>query len=252
MIDKSIIKNNFSKYAHFYDKYSDIQNICASELIKRVDGEVYGNILDLGCGTGNFTALLRDKFPDARIKAVDISAEMIKVAKSKLRGKNIDFMVADGEKEEFNEHFDLISSNAGFQWFGNLEKTLARYRNALSEEGAVLFSTFGPGTFIELNESLKRLFGENASISSGNFLEKEKIEKILKGFFKQMEVEKKIYKEEYSSLKELLKKIKYSGVRGAGINTKNFWSPGILSDLENLYGKNIIATYEVFFCKARK
>jgi malonyl-CoA O-methyltransferase len=255
MINKDIIKKHFSKCARYYDRYSTVQNLCASKLIAKIKANSFNKILDIGCGTGNYTKLLREKFPGASIKAVDMSPEMIEIAKEKLRDEVIEFIVADGEVIDFNEPFDLISSNASFQWFEDLEKTLSRYKRLLNENGVILFSVFGPLTFYELDRSLKELVGEDATISSCYFLKRAEIEKILKCLFKEIEIEQKIYKENYNSLSELLKKIKYTGTKGNGLNKKRFWTPKIANDLEKIYirkSKNITATYQVFFCRGVK
>lgn len=255
MINKETVKKNFSKYARYYDRYCTIQNLCASRLISKIKKNGFDRILDIGCGTGNYTRLLRDEFPKARIKAIDISPEMIEVAKEKLQDRMIEFIVSDGEAIDLDEQFGLISSNVSFQWFEDLEKTLSRYEGLLDEKGVILFSIFGPFTFYELNKSLKELAGKDMGISAHNFFERTKIKKILKQFFKTTDAEQRIYKERYSSLSELLKKIKYTGARGDGVPGKGFWTPNMLKDLEDIYIKkyrDITATYQIFFCKGIK
>lgn len=252
MIDKRIIKNNFSKYARYYDKYSSIQNLCALKLIAKIGRNSFKKILDIGCGTGNYTKLLGNKFPNAQVKAIDISREMIEVARNKLKNERIEFIIADGEMIDLKEQFDLVSSNASFQWFENLEKTLLKYRELLNKNSIISFSIFGPLTFFELDKSLRKLFGKDASISSCNFIEKKEIIKVLKGLFKKTEVDEEIYKEKYRSLAELLKKIKYTGARGNGTNRRSFWTAKKICNLEKIYKRDfrdIVATYQVFFCK---
>ena len=95
--DKELIKRNFSRYAGHYDKYCNIQNECAARLINKLNGADFHNILDIGCGTGNYTRLLRRKFPDARIKAVDISGKMIERARGKLSAEKTKFITTDAE-----------------------------------------------------------------------------------------------------------------------------------------------------------
>ena len=116
MINKKVIENNFSRYAKFYDSYSTIQNFSAQELISQVRANGFKNILDIGCGTGNYTRLLKGKFPQAKITAIDLSKEMLCIAKDKLADRSIKFLRADGQKLKIKEKFDLISSNATFQW----------------------------------------------------------------------------------------------------------------------------------------
>lgn len=273
-VDKEIIKRNFSRYAKFYDEYATIQNLCVLRLIAKTEANGFDKILDIGCGTGNYTKLLKNRYPTAHIKAIDISREMVEIAKEKLHGRMIEFIIGDAEVMDFKEQFDFITSNASFQWFEDLETTLLKYKNLLNRNGVISFSIFGPLTFYELNQSLRGVFGEGVSISSCNFIEKVKIKKILEKYFKEVDIEQKIYKEKYTSLSELLKKIKYSGIRGNGVNPvrdtkalegnakvsngvnkKGFWMPKMVNDLEEIYRKrfkHIIATYEVFFCKGMK
>jgi len=261
MSDKEIIKRNFSRYARYYDNYSDIQDISGAGLLDELKSDGFRSILDVGCGTGNYTRLLRERFPLAKIKAIDISGEMIEVARGKLRDEKIEFAIRDAEKidstERINskEPFDLISSNVSFQWFVDLEKALLDYKRLLKPGGAILFSTFGPLTFYVLNNALKNLFKEKKEIDSRRFLKKIRIMKIMKGLFKEVEIKEKIFKENHASLRELLKKIKYSGIRGTGIGAKNFWVSKKIDKLERIYKdrfKNIVATYQVFICKGIK
>ena len=255
MNEKEIIKRNFSRYAKYYDNYSDIQDFCGLRLISKLNSDGFGSILDVGCGTGNYTRLLREKFPLAKIKDIDISGEMIEIAREKLRNERIEFIIKDAEKINSKDPFDLISSNVSFQWFVDLEKTLLNYKEVLKPGGTILFSTFGPLTFYELNNALKELFKEEKEINSQRFLEKIRITRIMESLFKKVKVEEKTFRESYVSLRGLLKKIKYSGIRGSGVNTKNFWVSERIDKLEKIYKdrfKRIVATYQVFICKGVK
>jgi len=255
MVNKKIIKENFSKYARDYDQHSRVQNICASILIKEINGDEFSNILDIGCGTGNYTKLLRDKFPKAKIKAVDISAEMIKVAKKKLGDERVELIVADAESLSLKEEFDLISSNASFQWFQELELDLVKCKEALRGGGCILFSTFGPKTFSQLHSCLEEFLGKPLLISASNFLGKEEVEEILKGIFSKVRVKEEIYNQNYNSLLELLESLRCTGTRGNGLRGEIFWTPRRVASIEEIYKKrfkSIVATYQMFFCRGVK
>lgn len=255
MINKKVIKNNFSKCAPYYDKYSSIQNLCAARLITKIKANGLRRILEPGCGTGNYTRLLRERFPEARIRAIDISSAMTRIAEEKIHKNNIEFITADAETMPLKEKFDLISSNASFQWFEDLGSALVRYRDILKANGLISFSIFGPGTFFELNESLQQLSGKPSSIDASQFIEKKKIKEILRGLFRNSELERKVYKEESLGLSQLLKKIKYTGIRGRAFDKKGLWTHKMLNELERIYKqrfRGVIATYEVFFCKGIK
>lgn len=255
MIDKRIIEENFSKHARDYDQHSRVQNLCASILIKEVNTNSFSSILDIGCGTGNYTKLLTNKFPQAKIKAVDISAKMIEIAKEKLGESKVEFIVADAENLNLEEKFDFISSNASFQWFPNLKSDLVKYKEALERKGFILFSTFGPKTFFQLHSCLEEFLGKPLSISASNFLNKEEVEKILKGIFSEVEVKEEVYDQEYNSLRELLENLRYTGTRGDGLKGEIFWTPRTMTSIEEIYRKrfkNIVVTYQMFFCRGIK
>lgn len=251
-MNKELIRKNFSRYAGYYDKYCSVQNLCALRLISKVAGREFNDILDIGCGTGNYTKLLRDRFPSARIKAIDISGDMIRIAGNKLRDEKTEFLVADAEEIDLRERSDFITSNSCFQWFEDLEGALVKYKNLLDKNGLILFSVFGPSTFYELNASLKEIFEEGNLISSCAFLEKSRLSAILKRHFKGVIVEEEILREQHNSISELLDKIRYTGARGLGVNGRHLWTGETINELQRVYSArfNLAATYQVFYCRA--
>lgn len=251
-MDKETIIKNFSRCAYTYDRYAKVQKCAALELLNLLAEDGIGKILEIGCGTGNYTLLLREKFSSSQIKAIDVSERMIEVASRKIKNKGVNFIVADAETINLNESFDLITSNACFQWFNDLDRAIIKYKNLLKTNGIILFSTFGPDTFCELNLCLEHIFGD-MPLGASNFMGQKEIENILRDNFRKQEVKEDRYEEENSSLSDLLNKIKYTGIRGAGLNGKFSLTPGILKKLEDIYlrkFKHIKATYQVFFCKA--
>lgn len=245
---------NFSKYAYTYDRYADIQRRTASELLQLVKKRGVDKILEIGSGTGNYTLLLKKRFKNATLKAIDISDKMVEVACGKIKDGSVDFIVKDAEALNLGEKFDLITSNACLQWFEELESALDRYKVLLKEKGFILFSIFGPATFWELNASLKQLFND-ISIDAGNFLSEEKLKNALQRNFRKVEIREAHYEELFPCLKDLLSKIKHTGTNGNGFRNKVFFTPGLLKRLEEIYldkfGK-IKATYQVFFCRGER
>lgn len=251
-MDKNTIIRNFSRYAYLYDRYAGVQGLCAKELLGQIRENNFKRILEIGCGTGNYTLLLREKFSRAELQAIDISKEMIGVALGKLKDKRIKFITADAEERDSGADFDLVTSNACFQWFADLEAAFIKYHKCLSAGGMLSFSIFGPYTFEELNICLGYLLRK--SVSAESFIAKEKIEKMLKKNFSRVKIRELRYRESFSSLTGLLRKIKYTGVRGdngAGI----FLNRQVLEDLEKIYLKRfgqVRASYQVFFCSGLK
>lgn len=253
MADKTTIEKNFTRYASTYDQFAVIQNRIAQKLLDFTDSQNYSLILDIGCGTGNYTSLLNKKFPAAKITALDISEKMISVAKKKLSDSSVDFLIADAESARIEKKFDLLTSNACFQWFDDLDNMLEKCAKLLTPNGTISFSIFGPQTFHRLKASLTSLFDQPTPVSSADFLSIDALNSSLAKHFKNHSIEEQLIEEKYDSLWHLLNTIKHTGTRGSGINGQKL-SRSHLAELENIYKQkfdSIIATYQIFYCKAK-
>lgn len=254
-IDKKTVARNFSRYANLYDRYAGIQRVVAHELMKEVPSSGVGQILEIGCGTAYYTRLLKERFSAAYIKAIDISREMIRIAERNLRDERVDFVIADAENMELEDKFDLVTSNAALQWLGSLESAVSGYKSILKENGSLIFSIFGPMTFWELRRALGEFVKQgDAIITANNFVNKEILIEMLNNYFTKISIKEIMIKEKYSSLAELLNKIKYTGARGNGWNRTALRRRDSFAMIEDAYklafGK-IEASYQIFFCKAK-
>ncbi|MBU0570637.1 MAG: methyltransferase domain-containing protein [Candidatus Omnitrophica bacterium] len=255
MTNKKTVINNFSKNARYYDRHSKIQAECAGELAGMLPDGSFSNILEIGCGTGVFTRFLTEKYIHAKITAVDIAGNMLDLAGEKLAGGNVVFMEADGEKMPLDERFDLIASNASFQWFDDMNAAPARLANTLLTGGSICFSIYGPGTFREFQEVLTAYFGENRWLSSAKFVTREILERVLEEHFNVLEFREKVYRAKFPSLLDFLRDIKFSGTSGSGLGGGVYLGKDALKDLERIYREKfggIIAAHQVFFCGAKK
>lgn len=80
-------------------------------------------ILDLGAGTGLLTKYLYDKFPDSKYTLVDLSEQMLDVAKRRFRGLgNFKFFATDYSKSLPDERYDLIMSALSIHHLENGDK----------------------------------------------------------------------------------------------------------------------------------
>ncbi|MDP3730594.1 MAG: malonyl-ACP O-methyltransferase BioC [Candidatus Omnitrophota bacterium] len=243
------------KSACLYDKYADIQNTAARSLIEEAGAGGIARILEIGCGTGNYTRFLAEKFSEARVIAVDKSKKMVEIAKKKLAGKGIEFIVADAEDLRPEGEFDLITSNAALQWLKDFESTMLNYKNALAENGVIAFSMFGPATFWELGHSLKAALGNHVKIAAADFLKKDEITMMMNRCFKAVTVKEKIVKETFNSLAELLNKIRHTGAWGDAVKNILLWKKDAFKKTEEKYRSNfgkIEVSYQVFFCRGIK
>jgi len=253
-LSPEVIINNFSKSSSTYDEYADIQRRAAFELFSCLGRSNLVKILEIGCGTGNYTVLLREKFPRAELKAIDISVQMLEAAARKLKDKTVELLACDAQLIRLEGDFDLVTSNACFNWFSDLSKAVVKYKDALKKDGMILFSIFGPQTFHELNTCLKYVYPDFTPFAE-SFLRADKVRRLLEENFRAVEVKEAVYEEVFSSLFSLLNKIKHSGIRGKGLGGKIFFTPAALRKIEAVYLEKfgcIRVTYQVFFCRGIK
>ena len=96
----------------------------ALDLIARIPIEAPETIFDLGCGAGNVTQFLNQRWPDAAITGIDMSPEML--ARARLEVPSIDFVEADLSTWSPKQPADLVFSNAALQWIPDHKKLLPK------------------------------------------------------------------------------------------------------------------------------
>ncbi len=102
-------------------------------------------VLDLGCGPGNSTAVVREHWPRAAVTGIDNSAEMLHTART-TGEPTADYVLADAaEFDPAPAHPDLIVSNALIQWLPGHLELLPRWAAALRPGGVLAFQA--PGNF---------------------------------------------------------------------------------------------------------
>lgn len=107
----------------------------ARDLLAQVPLQQVRAAVDLGCGPGNSTELIANRYPEARVKGLDSSVEMLRKARERLpRGA---FVQGDIATWIPHEALDLVFANAVFQWVPNHQAVMSRILKALPE-GAVL------------------------------------------------------------------------------------------------------------------
>ena len=133
-----------------YLRYNSERTRPFADLLARVPQAEPKLILDLGCGPGNGTALLRARWPQARILGIDGSASMIaraqeenKDPKVSYRQQTIEDWLAETEGTEPDQRPNLIVSNAVFHWIENHLDLLPRITQALAPGGSLAFQVAG-------------------------------------------------------------------------------------------------------------
>ena len=115
--------------------------------------------MDLGCGPGQLTASLADRWPDAQILGLDSSPEMIKQSAEFAR-RRVSFQVQDLRDWRPEAPVDVIISNATLQWVPGHRGLLPALVKVLSPEGWLAFQV--PGNFGEPSHQLLRQLAADA------------------------------------------------------------------------------------------
>jgi trans-aconitate 2-methyltransferase len=98
-----------------YLKFSEERTRPCRDLAARIDIDAPRHIIDLGCGPGNSTEVLAERWPAAELTGLDSSADMI--AKARTAHSQWTWIAGDiAEWAAGNEHYDLAFSNAALQW----------------------------------------------------------------------------------------------------------------------------------------
>lgn len=119
-----------------YLKFRDQRTRPARDLLDRVQLDSPARVLDVGCGPGNSTRLLAERWPGAETIGIDSSEAMIRQAgEEQPEGKWL-VLDAAGELSALGR-FDVVFSNAALQWMPDHEGLLARLF-ALVNDGGVL------------------------------------------------------------------------------------------------------------------
>ena len=118
-----------------YSRFEDERTRPAAELLARVPLDAPRHVVDLGCGPGNSTELLVERFPTARIVGTDSSQAMLATARQRL--PQIGFEQGDIAEWAPAEPVDLAYANASLQWVPDHEPLLPRLLSALAPGGVL-------------------------------------------------------------------------------------------------------------------
>ncbi len=121
--------------ARQYLKFEDERTRPPRDLLAQVPLESPRRVIDLGCGPGNSTALLLERYPQARVIGLDSSPDMLRQARERL--PNCEFAQADLADWSPQERTDLLFANAVFQWVPNHPAVLRRLLAALPAGGVL-------------------------------------------------------------------------------------------------------------------
>ncbi len=261
------VGQRFSQAVDTYDAHAVLQREVANRLIAHAEFIRLkpARILDIGCGTGYFTGLLRERFKRAHMIAVDIADSMIEAAKRKHTRRlpwqaKMQFVTADALSLPFPDtSFDLVCSNLTLQWVVHPRKMLSEMRRILAPGGLMLLSTFGRRTLSELRQSLASIKHEHAGLvlpfpdvtSLGNSLMELPVELPV--------TDTDLFTLTYPDTMALVRELKALGASASAISNRpgGLYGRSLLRQLNTVYNTGhqmkdgrIRATFEVLYAQA--
>jgi trans-aconitate 2-methyltransferase len=149
------------------------------DLLSRVGAELPGYVVDMGCGPGNLTAMLAERWPAATVCGVDNSPQMIEAARQLIpvaarpsvapagpqatvtsHAPGLSFMLDDIRHWKPQHLPDVIISNAVLQWVPDHRELLVRWADQLAAGGWLAFQV--PGNFDQPSHEILRELAASA------------------------------------------------------------------------------------------
>lgn len=109
-----------------------------AEVMRAAAGDSVPRLLDLGCGTGALAALVLEGVPGARLSCVDLSPEMVEIARKRL-GDRADVLLCDAERLPFRDgSFDVVWCNDSFHHYPDPERAAFQAWRVLAPGGTFI------------------------------------------------------------------------------------------------------------------
>ena len=240
-MNKELIRQRFGKKLTTYNDHARIQKQMAEKLVNYANKK-NNSVLEIGCGTGLLTELVNKNILFEKYIALDIVSgckEFINNINSKIEFENMDI---ENYIESCNESFDLIISNASFQWIENLPDFIRKLYTKLNDGGTLLFTTFGTENFREIYY----VIGKTLS-----YYNVKELQENLAEMFPIVEEEIRIMA--FKTPKEVLKHIQNTGVNAI---LSESWTKKDLENFEkgynNFCANHPTLTYNPIYVKIQK
>ncbi len=197
---------NFIKAKDTYRENAIIQGKMAKKLIGETAqkcGAGFDDILEIGAGTGLLSDIAVEKLNFKRLFLNDLTENFTGI-------KPFKYYKGDILEIHFEEKFDLIISNAVFQWIKDKEKLFNKLFNSLNKGGILAFTTFGAKNF----NQIKDIMGFSLDYTDLTpYIEKTGFEILY--FEEELET---LY---FNDVRNILEHIKLTGV---GANANHLWT----------------------------
>lgn len=233
-MDKQLIAERFAKARSFYDREARVQQQVAEKMIRLIlqhtgnNPSRYRNVVEFGCGTGNYSSLLLHTLKPDTLLLNDLCPEMKEYVRNlpdachfqkvePLAGKtSVRFVAGDAEELEFPADTDLITSCSTLQWFNNPATFFTRSHRYLKSDGILAFTTFGPSNMHEI----RTLTGHGL-----DYLPLDEVQQLVASHFDVCYAAEEVISLPFVDPMAVLRHLKLTGVTGT---EKRMWTRGRL------------------------
>jgi trans-aconitate 2-methyltransferase len=165
--------------AALYLRYGGERSRPFFDLLARVGAELPSYVVDMGCGPGQLTAMLAERWPSATVCGVDNSPEMIEAARQHVPAQAARMSGSQGSGPTLTSHApglsfmlddirhwkpqhlpDVIISNAVLQWVPDHRELIVRWVDQLADGGWLAFQV--PGNFDQPSHAILRELAASA------------------------------------------------------------------------------------------
>lgn len=219
MIVSKEISKTFNQHALEYERAAVVQHEVGMRVFDRLQ---YLNIkpkriLDLGCGPGYFSSLLKKKYPHAELIGLDLAQGMLIQARKKQTWRRQWALVA-GEMNSLpfaDGQFDLIFANQVIHWSNALNAVFSELHRVMAVNACLMFTTLGPDTFKELKQAWAPV---NDFAHTNDFADMHDVgDGLLAEHFIDPVMDMEHLSIHYSSLMDLVHSLKNQGVKNINI-----------------------------------
>ena len=117
-------------------------------LMNMLSSNTFGSILEIGCGNGNGTKLIKKHFKPQYMTAIDLDEKMIQIARGTIHEPQTTFQVMDASKLGFSdESFDAIFDFGIIHHIPNWKACIEELRRVLKVGGKLILEEFSFETF---------------------------------------------------------------------------------------------------------
>lgn len=185
-IDLKTVKKTFAKSIEKYPQNAVVQKIMAHNLVEKIIALAPKptSILEVGAGAGILSEQLAKHIYFEKFYANDLTEKSEKFVKKYIPTSK--FFAGDFRRINFGAKFDLIASNAVFQWFDNPEKILNKCYTMLNSNGILAFTTFNRENFYELKNLTGLTLDYNNMEEWISLLEKQNFKVLYKNSFEHV------------------------------------------------------------------